>query len=342
MNAVHAGWSVFSGVDFEQGLVFDTTDAEEVESACAHVYGPHTLRPLSKDLSLRGRLERVPLGSESISLTRSKWLNPISIDPGALEDYYLLCLPVQGRIEYRHGRSIHHTDPSRLAIVGGGERFNFSTSACNEQIILRITSQAMDACWQGLSGEYPRTPIRFECLIDTHGRPWQAISPTMELMARLARSGFDEKVNRNSMARLEEMLMTSLLLNLPHNHLNQPKPPAFQASESVKKAKAHMMEHLEEPLTLATLSAALGIPGRTLQWAFQAAGEMGPMQWLRRQRLQSVRALLAAPSQGDNDRVSVAAMRFGFTHLGEFSQQYRRAFGETPSETLRRRPRGRA
>jgi AraC-like DNA-binding protein len=31
------------------------------------------------------------------------------------------------------------------------------------------------------------------------------------------------------------------------------------------------------------------------------------------------------------------AMEFGFFHLGRFSEQYRKQFGELPSETLKRR-----
>ncbi|MBE1043174.1 helix-turn-helix domain-containing protein, partial [Escherichia coli] len=31
------------------------------------------------------------------------------------------------------------------------------------------------------------------------------------------------------------------------------------------------------------------------------------------------------------------ALDFGFAHLGRFAEQYRRQFGELPSETLRRR-----
>ncbi|NYT57890.1 AraC family transcriptional regulator [Alcaligenaceae bacterium] len=40
------------------------------------------------------------------------------------------------------------------------------------------------------------------------------------------------------------------------------------------------------------------------------------------------------PYSGTNaDKVSEIAGRFGFTHLGEFSQAYRQAFGETPKQT---------
>jgi len=60
------------------------------------------------------------------------------------------------------------------------------------------------------------------------------------------------------------------------------------------------------------------------------------MQWLRRERLHAVRAaLLADPAPRPS--VTQTALRFGFTHLGEFARAYRRAFGEAPSETLARR-----
>ena len=38
--------------------------------------------------------------------------------------------------------------------------------------------------------------------------------------------------------------------------------------------------------------------------------------------------------------VSAAALRWGFAHLGRFSAEYRRAFGECPAQTLRRRGAG--
>jgi transcriptional regulator GlxA family with amidase domain len=55
---------------------------------------------------------------------------------------------------------------------------------------------------------------------------------------------------------------------------------------------------------------------------------------LRQIRLQLVREELLRSDKATN--VTAIAVRHGFMHLGRFSAQYRAAFGEGPSATLRR------
>ena len=57
------------------------------------------------------------------------------------------------------------------------------------------------------------------------------------------------------------------------------------------------------------------------------------MGYLKEVRLRHVRAdlLQAAPSLGI---VASIAQRWGFSHLGHFITDYKRRFGETPSQTL--------
>jgi transcriptional regulator GlxA family with amidase domain len=58
------------------------------------------------------------------------------------------------------------------------------------------------------------------------------------------------------------------------------------------------------------------------------------MSLLRRTRLLEARAELEAAPPGAT--VTRVALDCGFTHLGRFSQEYVRRFGERPSETLQR------
>ena len=334
MNPLRATATVFAGIDFERGRVFDTRDADEAQHLCGRVFSPHRLRLLGHERPLHARMDHLPIGP--LSLGRLSWQAPVAVDPGSLEDYYLLCLPTRGQIEYRHGAGTHQASAGRLAIVGGSQRFHFTAGADYEQITVRVDRAAVDAAWAALVGDAPTVPICFRSELSMDSPTWRALEPVLRLIAESARGELGDASLRHLNARLQDMLLTTLLLNQPHSHLRDRPLRDRAAPASLKRAKAHMLEHLDEPLTLTAVAQAVGVPARTLQSAFQAADSMGPMQWLRARRLHAVREALLCADE-DMRRVTDAALRFGFTHLGEFSQQYRRAFGETPSQTLARK-----
>jgi len=62
---------------------------------------------------------------------------------------------------------------------------------------------------------------------------------------------------------------------------------------------------------------------------------MSPIRYLRTARYEKVREALHRAEPGEN--VTEIAARWGFNHLGRFSVDYRRRFGENPSSTLRQR-----
>jgi AraC-like DNA-binding protein len=101
----------------------------------------------------------------------------------------------------------------------------------------------------------------------------------------------------------------------------------------VKKAMTFIETNLGGPIRIADLCAAANLSPRTLFKQFSDFVGMSPMGWLRRRRLQRIRAELEAAT---GDSVTTAALRWGLTHLGRFAGEYLREFGELPSQTLRR------
>ncbi len=99
----------------------------------------------------------------------------------------------------------------------------------------------------------------------------------------------------------------------------------------VEQARAIVDRDPETPVTVATLCAELGTSRRTLQAAFQQVLGLAPAAYLRATRLAGARrALRQVPS------VTEAAAQWGFWHFGHFAQDYRRMYGELPSQTWRR------
>ena len=103
----------------------------------------------------------------------------------------------------------------------------------------------------------------------------------------------------------------------------------------LRAAVEFLHEHAAEPLTVSDVARAADLSVRALQESFQRTLDRTPMNYLREVRLRRVRNDL---QRADPMATSVAeiAARWGFTHMGRFSGEYLRRFGEYPRHTLRR------
>jgi len=78
-----------------------------------------------------------------------------------------------------------------------------------------------------------------------------------------------------------------------------------------------------------------GISYRTLNRAFKERFGVSPKQYIVAMKLVEVRKVLV--TSGSTVRITDVASDWGFWHLGRFASDYKRMFGELPSDTLRSR-----
>jgi len=187
-----------------------------------------------------------------------------------------------------------------------------------------------------LLGEALKAPLEFAAplsLREGHGQ-------SLVRFARLAMADL-ERPNSTLLEPItarsfREFVTSALLLHQPHNYrdrLQRLERPA--APRDVKRAVEYMRANLDAAIGLAEIVAASGVPGRTLLQHFRDFKGSSPMRYLRIARYEKVREALhrAEPEEG----ITEVAAKWGFTHMGRFSVEYRKRFGESPSETLRRR-----
>lgn len=119
----------------------------------------------------------------------------------------------------------------------------------------------------------------------------------------------------------------------------QPAEPAGEQAPTapavVRRALRFIDEHAAEPVGIEDIAAAAGIGSRGLQLAFRRHVGATPTDHLRRVRLERARRDLEAGDTVRGDTVAGIATRWGFAHHGRFAIDYRRAFGCSPSHTLR-------
>jgi transcriptional regulator GlxA family with amidase domain len=105
----------------------------------------------------------------------------------------------------------------------------------------------------------------------------------------------------------------------------------------VEQAEQLALVDVDEPLHISALCRTLTVSERTLRKAFHKMRGIPPCRHFRMLRLSAARdALLTA----DRKLVTVTeiATSFGFVELGRFSVEYRKVFGETPSQTMHHAP----
>ena len=100
----------------------------------------------------------------------------------------------------------------------------------------------------------------------------------------------------------------------------------------LQKALRWLDLRIDQQIRLASLAEAAGVRPRTLELHFRRYLGKTPLGWIRRTRLARARQLLLA---GANASVTSVAISSGFTQFGRFAAEYRRHFGESPSQTLK-------
>jgi AraC-like DNA-binding protein len=109
----------------------------------------------------------------------------------------------------------------------------------------------------------------------------------------------------------------------------------LSAEKILARSQAFFDENFSQPLGLSDICREVGVGQRKLQLVFAEGLGLSPMRYLKLRRLGYVREQLLA-SGGTPPLIKQVARRAGFTHMGKFTQEYKRLFGESATETLQK------
>lgn len=314
--------------------LFQSNDIEQTRKRVGEVFCPHDLKVTGKNQKVDARMHHARIGA--ISLNRLQYGSDVAIDPGQLEDFVLVQMPLAGDAVVTCGNSTVDSNPNDATVITPKLPLTMRWSGACDQLLVRIPRDLLDRhCVQHLGYEL-RQPIKFELgmnLAEGGGKDW------LRLIAFL----IDELEQHDNTflgsplvsAQMVEIMVTRLLLCQPNNYrdvLMRPAPPI--APYCVKRVEEYIAAHADQPITIIELANYADVSTRALYSGFRNFRNTSPMAYLKSIRLQRAHEDLLSASHGE--KVTTIAMRWGLTHLGNFSADYKRRFGEQPSDTLRR------
>lgn len=133
---------------------------------------------------------------------------------------------------------------------------------------------------------------------------------------------------------LEDDLLESFLL-LAEQPPSKSKLPALPSDKILNHVEDYICANLDTSITRDELANLSGVSIRSLSRAFKRKYGLGPMEFVRQRRLDACYARLRG-SDRDETTVTEISMLYGFWHIGKFAIAYKQAFGESPSESLRK------
>jgi AraC family ethanolamine operon transcriptional activator len=142
-------------------------------------------------------------------------------------------------------------------------------------------------------------------------------------------------VSGAAVRQLQSDLLEPFLWGVMFDERRAGERSTLSGSTIVRKVDSWIDGQAPGTIQIADLCRGLHLSRRTLQRAFAETMGIGPARYLNLKRLTAARAELR---HADPQEMSVtrAATKYGFWELGRFAKDYRRAFGESPSETLRK------
>ncbi|MEY4566150.1 MAG: Right origin-binding protein [Planctomycetota bacterium] len=109
-------------------------------------------------------------------------------------------------------------------------------------------------------------------------------------------------------------------------------PDAPTRRDIFRRADELMRANLMVPLSASQICKAIGCSRRTLYYSFGALFDMTPLVYYKSMRMNAARQALL--NNKDGEKIYQIASRFGFPHAGQFSIDYMKLFGESPSATM--------
>jgi len=249
-------------------------------------------------------------------------------------DDYFIHLPLRGASEVTNQVDCVVCNTDR-GVVSSPNGHVMRAQRGSARLTVSLTRSAVMGHLAALLGHMPKQALELAPAIELRAASGQRF-------ARYVRMAIDDlddpaPIHNPIMTSMhEQLIMTGLLLSQPNNYADALHRLEVRVSpRDVQRAVDYIQGHLDSALTLADIARASGIPGRTLLKHFRDHWGTSPMRYMRNARLSRVREALL---RGDRaETVTEIAMSWGFRHLGRFSVEYRKHFGESPSETHGRR-----
>lgn len=314
--------------------LFQTTELDEARAIVAGKFCDHRL-DIAADAEAFDACHHRADG-QAASLNYIRYGADVRIEPGELESFYLIQIPLAGQAEIDNRGGKVQTHKGLGSVLNPHRETKMRWRKGCAQLLLQVDAKALNAQAERLLDRTLASPVTFETAIDGNR---SAIADWVRKLKTCFRLAEQDAVFAQgapgTQINVETELVAEFLRGQPSNISDLiTSTPAQIANMHMRRAMRFIQENLQAQISISDIADAAGTSPRSLQLYFRAERGQSPMRYLREQRLALARHLILR--SGGEDTLGNIAARAGFAHFGRFSASYCDAFDELPNETRQR------
>ena len=273
-------------------------------------------------------------GAVLASFADSSFATEVSIDGNEGDLFCFTTLLNGGLTLIQDGEPTTGTVARGLAFRPGPEtRLLTSDDSARANVFIKV-AEVEDAL-EHMLDDCLRRPLEFRPALDWSSGLAASLKYQLDFVMHEFQRPDGVASNAVALASMTDLLVTLVLRAAPHNYADELEMgPAGAVPAYVRRAEEFMRANGTKAIRMADVAAAAGCSVRTLGAAFRQFRGTTPLAALHAIRLEQAHGELSLGATGTS--IATIARRHGFTNPARFTAAFRRRFGETPSEVLRR------
>lgn len=313
--------------------MFAGEDADQTRQALSRIFTEASLTPKRDIASFRTVINGVRLSKTHLAFIQTE--NAYQAGPNEPLDFHTIQLTQSGNCLFETQSGSAFGTREKGVMLSAADKVKVNASDNNSIIAVVIKDHVVRDFISSLIGHAKHPPIRFTPEVYlTQPRTASLLSIIYTFIRELDRPGGILEAHA-AVASFELTLITSILFGLEHNLSDAIRSPAAEAGAAqVRDIEQYLEAHATRPIDIKTLTKETGHSVDSIYRAFRRHRDYTPIAFLRDVRMRLARERLL--NAGSGSSVTRIALECGFAHLGRFAVEYKRRFGESPSETLGR------
>lgn len=317
--------------------VYNTRDVDEAREKTSELFRPHLLYAVGPLDGFNAWHRHLALPGMSIDVVA--YGQETKIKPGALGTMYVVQFPLQGWSKVMSGATSLLTGLGSASVISPDDPLSMVWSPDCVKVILRYDAEALMDSLPPLIDGRPSRPVQFAPYMDTHTGDPQSFWDYVWWAMRSVDRGSPLLYRDPRLLDMNQTLMNQLLMTQPNNYSDaivrrgQRQATSQAVQDVIDRIEADPQSHV----SVAELAKSVGVTSRALEQGFLRSVNKSPQKYRQEIRLREAHAELKRSAASGEFTVTQVAHRWGFDNSGRFAADYKKVYGELPSDTLRGR-----